>query len=48
AVLYCVWVSFGIGSEPLLYTLVLAGAGVPFYVWSLLRRRRSLLRTEIA
>jgi basic amino acid/polyamine antiporter, APA family len=49
AVIYCVWVSFGIGSEPMLYILVLAGAGVPFYLWSLLRRRRrSLLSSETA
>jgi len=48
AVIYCVWVSFGIGSEPLLYTLVLAGAGVPLYLWSLLRRRRSELGSELA
>jgi basic amino acid/polyamine antiporter, APA family len=49
ALIYCVWVSFGIGSEPLLYTLMLAGAGVPFYLWSALRRRRrSILSSETA
>jgi basic amino acid/polyamine antiporter, APA family len=49
AVIYCVWVSFGIGSEALLYTLLLAGAGIPFYLWSLLRRRRrSLLSSGAA
>jgi APA family basic amino acid/polyamine antiporter len=48
AIIYCVWVSFGIGSEPLWYTLLLAGAGVPFYLWSLRRRRRATLASELA
>jgi basic amino acid/polyamine antiporter, APA family len=48
AVIYCIWVSFGIGSEPLLYTLLLAGAGVPFYLWSMLLRRRNDLSSETA
>jgi basic amino acid/polyamine antiporter, APA family len=49
ALLYCVWVSFGIGTEPLLWMLALAGAGVPLYLWSsLLRRRRSALSSGAA
>ena len=48
ALIYCVWVCFGIGGEPLWYTLLLAGAGVPFYLWSLRRRRRATLTRELA
>lgn len=48
AIIYCVWVSFGIGSEALLYTLLLAGAGIPLYIWSLLRRRQATLGNQLA
>jgi len=40
ALLYCGWASIGIGPEPLLWLLVLGGAGVPIYLWSLLTQRR--------
>ena len=49
AVAYCAWVSIGIGTEPLLWTLALCGAGVPLYAWSsLARRRAALLGSEAA
>jgi APA family basic amino acid/polyamine antiporter len=42
AVAYCGWVSIGIGTEPLLWTLALCGAGAPLYAWSSLARRRAV------
>jgi len=42
AVLYCVWISRGMGTEPLLLTLALAAAGVPLYGWWLFSQRRSV------
>jgi APA family basic amino acid/polyamine antiporter len=41
AALYCAWASLGIGAQPLLWTLVLGGAGVPIYLWSLYVQRRA-------
>jgi APA family basic amino acid/polyamine antiporter len=43
AVLYCIWASIGIGSEPLLWLLVLGGAGLPVYLWSAHVHRRGAL-----
>jgi basic amino acid/polyamine antiporter, APA family len=40
---YCAWLAIGMGTEPLLWTLALGGAGVPLYVWWLLSQRRSLV-----
>ena len=41
AVIYCAWVSIGIGAEPLLWTIALGGAGVPLYLWWLHAQRRA-------
>ena len=41
AVVYCAWVSLGLGAEPLLWTIVLGGAGVPVYLWSVHVHRRA-------
>lgn len=39
-VLYCVWVAIGMGTEALLWTLALGGAGIPVYLcWLYLQRR---------
>ena len=38
ATVYCVWVSIGIGSKPLLWALALGAAGVPVYWWYAQRR----------
>ncbi len=47
AIAYCLWVSIGIGTEPLLWMIVLGGAGVPLYLWSLhVHRRAALLGSE--
>lgn len=47
AVAYCAWASIGIGREPLLWMLVLGGAGIPIYFWSQLAQRRgTALGTE--
>jgi len=40
AVAYCAWASIGIGREPLLWMLVLGGAGIPIYLWSQFTQRR--------
>lgn len=42
AVLYCAWISRGMGTEPLLWTLALAAAGVPLYGWWLYSQRRNV------
>lgn len=39
-VIYCAWASIGIGAEPLGWMLLLCGAGVPLYFWSLYLQRR--------
>ena len=41
AVVYCAWVSLGLGAEPLLWTIVLGGSGVPVYLWSVHVHRRA-------
>jgi APA family basic amino acid/polyamine antiporter len=41
AVIYCAWVSIGMGTEPLLWTIALGGAGVPLYLWWLHAQRRA-------
>jgi APA family basic amino acid/polyamine antiporter len=41
-VIYCAWASIGIGAEPLAWMLLLCGAGVPFYFWSMHVQRRAL------
>ena len=41
AVVYCAWVSLGLGAEPLLWTIVLGGSGVPGYLWSVHVHRRA-------
>jgi APA family basic amino acid/polyamine antiporter len=41
SVVYCVWVSIGVGAEPLLWLVVLGGAGLPVYLWSLHVHRRA-------
>lgn len=41
AVLYCAWVSIGMGTEPLLWTIALGSAGVPLYLWWLHAQRRA-------
>ena len=47
AIAYCLWVSIGIGTEPLLWMIVLGGAGVPLYLWSLhVHRRAALLGSQ--
>jgi basic amino acid/polyamine antiporter, APA family len=47
AIAYCLWVSIGIGTEPLLWMIVLGGAGVPLYLWSRhVHRRAALLGSE--
>jgi APA family basic amino acid/polyamine antiporter len=47
AIAYCLWVSIGIGTEPLLWMIVLGSAGVPLYLWSLhVHRRAALLGSE--
>jgi basic amino acid/polyamine antiporter, APA family len=38
---YCAWLAIGMGTEPLLWTLALGGAGVPLYLWWLLAQRRA-------
>jgi len=43
ALLYCAWASLGIGAEPLLWLLVLGGAGVALYLWYLFAQRRAAL-----
>jgi APA family basic amino acid/polyamine antiporter len=39
AAIYCAWAFIGIGTKSLLWALALAAAGVPVYLWSLVRRR---------
>jgi len=47
AIVYCAWVSLGLGAEPLLWTIVLGGSGVPVYLWSVhVHRRAALLGSE--
>ena len=41
ALIYCAWASIGIGMEPLVWMVVLCGAGVPLYLWSLFSQRRA-------
>ncbi len=41
AVIYCAWVSIGMGTEPLLWTIALGSAGVPLYLWWLHAQRRA-------
>ena len=41
AVIYCVWVSIGLGTEPLVWTIALGRAGVPLYLWWLYTQRRA-------
>jgi APA family basic amino acid/polyamine antiporter len=41
AIGYCVWVSIGIGAGPLLWTVALAAAGLPVYLWTTLAQRRT-------
>lgn len=41
AVAYCLWVSIGIGTEPLLWMIALGGAGLPVYLWCLYAYRRA-------
>jgi APA family basic amino acid/polyamine antiporter len=36
---YSIFVFVGIGGEAFLWALVLAAAGLPFYLWKRLRRR---------
>lgn len=43
AVVYCLWASIGIGSEPLLWMIVLGAAGLPVYLWSSHVHRRGAL-----
>jgi APA family basic amino acid/polyamine antiporter len=43
ALAYCAWASIGIGAKPLLWTVVLVGAGLPVYLWSLHIQRRAAL-----
>ena len=43
AAIYCVWAILGIGIKSLLWALALAAAGVPVYLWSLMRRRGEAL-----
>lgn len=40
AIIYCVWATIGIGSEPLLWMIVLGAAGLPVYLWSSHAHRR--------
>jgi APA family basic amino acid/polyamine antiporter len=42
AVLYCGWIAKGMGTEPLLWTVALAAAGMPLYGWWLYSQRRSM------
>ncbi len=48
ALAYCAWASIGIGAKPLLWTLVLVGAGLPVYLWSLRVQRRAALAAPAA
>jgi hypothetical protein len=48
ALAYCAWASIGIGAKPLLWTLVLVGAGLPVYLWSLRVQRRAALAAAAA
>jgi basic amino acid/polyamine antiporter, APA family len=41
ATAYCIWASLGIGLDSLAWALVLCGAGVPVYLWSWYRQRRT-------
>ncbi|MBV8495807.1 MAG: amino acid permease [Gammaproteobacteria bacterium] len=41
AVIYCVWVAVGAGTEPLLWAVALCGAGLPLHLWSSAARRRA-------
>ncbi|HKZ72894.1 MAG TPA: amino acid permease [Steroidobacteraceae bacterium] len=41
AAAYCVWAFLGVGWKSLAWALVLCGAGVPVYVWSWYRQRRT-------
>jgi basic amino acid/polyamine antiporter, APA family len=43
AVVYCLWATIGIGSEPLLWMIVLGAAGLPVYLWSSHVHRRGAL-----
>lgn len=48
ALVYCAWASIGIGAKPLLWTVVLVGAGLPVYLWSLRLQRRAALAAPAA
>jgi basic amino acid/polyamine antiporter, APA family len=43
ALVYCTWVSIGIGGRSLLWALALCAAGVPVYWWYALRRRDAVV-----
>jgi basic amino acid/polyamine antiporter, APA family len=42
AAVYCIWAFAGSGTKPLFLGLLLAAAGIPFHLWSIWTRRRSL------
>jgi APA family basic amino acid/polyamine antiporter len=43
AAVYCLWAFIGVGTKSLLWALALAAAGVPVYLWALVRRRGEAL-----
>jgi APA family basic amino acid/polyamine antiporter len=45
-VIYCVWVSLGIGVRPLLWGVALGATGIPVYLWSTRRRGEPALGRE--
>ena len=47
-VAFCVWIAFGMGLEPLLWTIALGGAGVPLYLAWLLSQRRAAAAIDAA
>ena len=45
---YCAWLAIGMGTEPLLWTIALGGAGILLYLWWLLAQRRAAAALDAA